>query len=55
MKLIKEAINKIYEQIDLGNLQEAKDSIDQLEKRIGEDPELVKANVLIKRKELIGK
>lgn len=52
---VKEAINKIYEQIDLGNLQEAKDSIDQLEKRIGEDPELVKANVLIKRKELIGK
>jgi predicted ATP-binding protein involved in virulence len=52
---VKEAINLIYEKIDLGNLQEAKDSIDQLEKRIGEDPELVKANVLIKRKELIGK
>ncbi|MGX7950696.1 AAA family ATPase [Oleidesulfovibrio alaskensis] len=48
-------LRKIYEQIDNGDLAEAKNSIEKLEERIGEDPELVKATVLIKRKELIGK
>lgn len=49
------SLRKIYKQIDIGNLAEAKDSIEKLEEQIGEDPDLVKANVLIKRKELIGK
>lgn len=49
------ALREIYEQIDNGDLARAKNSIEKLEKRIGEDPELVKATVLIKRKELIGK
>ena len=52
---VKEALKKIYQQIDGGDLAGAKDSIEKLEERIGEDPELVKANVLIRRKELIGK
>jgi len=52
---VKNAIRKIYEQIDSGELTEAKDSIGKLVKRIGQDPDLVKATVLIKRKELIGK
>jgi len=52
---VEDALRKIYEQIDGGDLDGARDLINKLEKRIGEDPELVKANVLIKRKELIGK
>jgi len=45
----------IYEQIDHGELNEAKASIESLQERIGDDSDLVKASVLIKRKELIGK
>lgn len=45
----------IYEQISEGQLDVAKESIAVLEQVIGEDPELVKAKVLIKRKELIGR
>ena len=52
---IEDAIRKIYDQIDGGDLDGARGLIGKLEKRIGEDPELVKANVLIKRRELIGK
>lgn len=52
---VKNALRQVYEQIDSGDLDGARDSIGKLEKRIGDDPELVKANVLIKRKELIGK
>lgn len=54
-KVVKKAFRDIYSQIDSGDLVGAKESIEELEKQIGEDPELVKANVLIKRKELIGK
>lgn len=52
---VKEALRTLFEQIDRGQLEKAKQSILRLENQIGEDPELVKANVLIKRKELIGK
>jgi predicted ATP-binding protein involved in virulence len=49
------ALRKIYTQINDGDVVDAKESIEELGNRIGEDPELVKASVLIKRKELIGK
>lgn len=52
---VKKDISQIYSQIDKGNLAGAKKSIEKLEEQIGGDPELVKATVLIKRKELIGK
>jgi len=52
---IKQALTNVYKLIDSGDLQGARDSIARLEQRIGDDPDLVKANVLIKRKELIGK
>lgn len=52
---ISEAIKRIYDQIDQEHLDEAKASIRTLGERIGDDPALVKANVLIRRKELIGK
>jgi len=52
---VAENIHRIYEQIDHGDLEVAKRTIFELKDRIGEDPELVKASVLIRRKELIGK
>jgi len=45
----------IFEEINAGKLKEARNLIAELKKKIGSDPELVKAEVLIKRKELIGK
>ena len=54
-KEIKEALSNVYKLIDSGDLNSARDSILKLEKQIGADPDLAKANVLIKRKELIGK
>jgi predicted ATP-binding protein involved in virulence len=52
---VKAALKDIYDKINIGNLDDARDLISKLEERVGEDPDLVKARVLIKRKELIGK
>ena len=52
---VKQALRDIYQQIDTGALAAAREAIADLEQRIGDDPELTKAGVLIKRKELIGK
>lgn len=52
---VSQAIREVYAQIDKNLLEKAKSSIEKLEARIGMDTELVKAKVLIKRKELIGK
>lgn len=52
---VNDSIRYVYDQIDSGDLALAKEAIEKLKYRIGEDPELVKANVLIKRKELIGR
>lgn len=52
---VNDEIRKLYEQIDRGELFDAQQTIEGLKARIGGDPELVKAGVLIKRKELIGK
>lgn len=52
---VSDAMEKIYDQINNGKLAEAKAAIIKLEEQIGADPELVKARVLIKRMELIGK
>jgi predicted ATP-binding protein involved in virulence len=48
-------LRDIYDSIDRGLLPEATKNIAKLKERIGEDPDLVKAEVLIRRKELIGK
>ncbi len=53
--VVAESISEVYRQIDKGDLDVAKDSISDLEDSIGSDPELLKARVLIRRKELIGK
>nr|VFK55460.1 MAG: Predicted ATP-binding protein involved in virulence [Candidatus Kentron sp. TUN]VFK61473.1 MAG: Predicted ATP-binding protein involved in virulence [Candidatus Kentron sp. TUN] len=52
---VKVALKRIYGQIDEGDLDGARKSIAELGHEIGDDPELIKANVLIRRKELIGK
>lgn len=48
-------LHHIYEMIENNQLGEAKGAIAQMKQDIGNDPDLVKAEVLIKRKELIGK
>ena len=48
-------LDNISKTIDKGELKEAQIKIAELEQKIGADPELVKARVLIKRRELIGK
>lgn len=48
-------LHSIFEAIDAGKLEEARNQITTLMQKIGADPELVKAEVLIKRRELIGK
>ena len=48
-------LRKIFEIIDAGELKEAGILIKNLKEHIGEDPELVKARVLIRRKEIIGR
>jgi predicted ATP-binding protein involved in virulence len=48
-------LHRIFEVIDAGKLEEAQKMITELEQKIGADPELVRARVLIKRRELIGK
>lgn len=48
-------LDNISKTIAAGKLKDAQKMIIELEQKIGADPELVKAGVLIKRKELIGK
>lgn len=51
----KNDLKKIYKYIQDNDLNKAKVEIEKLAQRIGNDTELVKARVLIKRKEIIGK
>ena len=53
--VVQAALTEIYQAISIQELDQARDQIAQLRQRIGNDPELVKADVLIKRKELIGR
>jgi hypothetical protein len=45
----------LFDAIEAGKLQAARKLIETLRADIGDDPELTKAAVLIKRKELLGK
>ncbi len=53
--VIEARIGYIYDCIDGNKLDKAQNLLDELKADIGEDPELVRASILIKRKELIGK
>ena len=48
-------LKELYETINEGEIDKAKEQISNLRAMIGEDPEIVKAAVLIKRKEVLGK
>jgi predicted ATP-binding protein involved in virulence len=52
---VENSLKDIFESISAGNLKNARKSIDELETQIGDDPDLVKARVLIKRREMLGK
>ncbi len=52
---LKKRLHEVFKLIQNMELTKAKDLVEVLYNSIGEDPELVKARVLIKRKEAIGK
>ncbi len=52
---VETSLRDIFLAIDNGSLQEARGKIESLRKSIGDDPDLVRADVLIRRKEIIGK
>lgn len=53
--IVKNALKALFVRLQKGDIEQAKNDIKLLQQEIGEDPELVKAQMLIKRKELIGK
>ena len=52
---VEERLAQIYERIDEGDLNSAEESIRELKKRIGSDPELVRASTMIRSQALFGK
>jgi len=54
-KSIARRFTKVFRLINQGDLEKAKREILRLKEHIGADPELLKADVLIKRKEIIGR
>ena len=52
---VAEDLKTLFVHINNSELEQAKKDIELLRQKIGADPELVKAGILIKRKELIGK
>jgi predicted ATP-binding protein involved in virulence len=53
--VVSEGLHQIFTLIDDKQLEEARTALAKMRAAIGNDPELVKAEILIKRKELIGK
>ena len=52
---VKDRLTKLFLAIEQGRLKKAKRLVDDIRSEIGVDPGLVKANVLIHRKEMLGK
>ena len=52
---VNDDLHLLYTEINQGKLSKARQTIKEMKSEIGADPELVKAEVLIKRKEIIGK
>jgi hypothetical protein len=52
---VTEGLAEIHNLISNNKLEDALKKIDQLKQVIGDDPDLVRAEVLIKRREIIGK
>lgn len=54
-EIIETDLHALFLAIDKNELNEAKDKIAALRSRIGDDPDLARADVLIRRKEVIGR
>ncbi|MEO1386738.1 MAG: AAA family ATPase [Cyanobacteria bacterium J06634_6] len=52
---ISSELHSVYEMIDRNHLDEARAEIASIRQKMGEDPDLIKADVLIRRKELINR
>ncbi len=52
---IKNDLGQLFDRIDRGELEAAQHHLTELHEKIGNDPELLKADILIKRKELLHK
>ncbi|MBF0551845.1 MAG: AAA family ATPase, partial [Deltaproteobacteria bacterium] len=52
---IKDKLSEIFNQLDLGRLDETARLLQELKEQIGDDPELIKAGVILRRKEIIGR
>jgi len=48
-------LGALFQSIDEGHLTQARSQVEALRQSIGDDPDLVRAEVLIRRKEIIGK
>ena len=48
-------LQQIFDWLEANQLEAAKEAIRRIKQEIGEDPDLVKAEVLIRRKEIIGR
>jgi predicted ATP-binding protein involved in virulence len=53
--IVSARLHDIYTAIDQAHFDEARHYIAEMKSEIGEDPELLKAEILIRRKEIIGK
>ena len=54
-KEVQNHLNKLFDAIEQNKMAEARRLLNRIQGRIGPDPELVKASVLIRRKEVLGK
>ncbi|MDQ7015933.1 MAG: AAA family ATPase [Gammaproteobacteria bacterium] len=52
---VEDQLLRLFEMVDVGCFSEARVLIAELVREIGDDPELVKAEMLMRRKEIIGK
>jgi predicted ATP-binding protein involved in virulence len=53
--VVSEKLHDIFRMIDHNQLEDAQNVIVEMRAAIGNDPELLRAEILIKRKEIIGK
>ncbi len=53
-KEVQNTLNKLFRAIERGDMMEAKRLLSDMQRKVGADPDLVKASVLIRRKEALG-
>ena len=54
-RVVEEHLNSLFRTIQQGDVYEAERRLDEMRAMIGEDPDLVKAEMLIRRKEVLGR